>query len=191
MNKAKNATRRSERALAFQVLYGLSFTPVTSIGALRHAFESSPDNADKRAEIVADELARFEAEKALNKDPNKVFEQKLYTRTVPKGFAWELVEGVWAHSAELDEIITKFSRNWRVDRMGRIELTVLRLGIFEMLYRTDIPPKVAINEALELAKEFGEENARSFINGILDATSKALDSKELEFRHSPSSPVNA
>lgn len=191
MSKAKNAPRRSERALAFQVLYGLSFAPVTNIGALRQAFEASPDNADKAAELAAEELARFEAEKALNKDPNKVFEQKLHVRTAPKGFAWELVEGVWAHSAELDEIITKFSRNWRVDRMGRIELTVLRLGIFEMVYRTDIPPKVAINEALELAKEFGEESARSFINGILDTTSKALESKELEFRHPQSSTVTA
>lgn len=191
MSKAKNATRRGERALAFQVLYGLSFTPVTSINALRQAFESSPDNADRTAELVAEKLARFEAEKALNKDPNKVFEQTVQTRTVPKGFAWDLVEGVWTHSAELDDIITTFSRNWRVDRMGRIELTVLRLGIFEMLYRADIPPKVAINEALELAKEFGEESARSFINGILDATSKALESKELEFRHPQSATVTA
>lgn len=191
MSKAKNATRRGERALAFQVLYGLSFTPVTSINALRQAFESSPDNADRTAELVAEKLARFEAEKALNKDPNKIFEQTVQTRTVPKGFAWDLVEGVWTHSAALDEIITKFSRNWRVDRMGRIELTILRLGIFEMLYRADIPPKVAINEALELAKEFGEESARSFINGILDATSKALESKELEFRHTQSSTVTA
>lgn len=191
MSKPKNATRRGERALAFQVLYGLSFTPVTSIVALRQAFEASPDNADRTAELAAEQQARFEAEKALNKDPNKVFEEKVYVRTVPKGFAWELVEGVWAHAAELDTVITSFSRNWRVDRMGRIELTVLRLGIFEMLYRADIPPKVAINEALELAKEFGEESARSFINGILDATSKALESGELAFRHSQSSTATA
>lgn len=188
MSKPKTLTRRSERALAFQVLYGLSFTPVTTVGALRHAFEHSPDNADKAAEQAAEKLAQWEAEKALNKDPNKVFEELSTTRTAPKGFAWELVEGVWQNSDALDEIIKSFSRNWRVDRMGRIELTVLRLGIFEMLYRKDIPPKVAINEALELAKEFGEDNARSFINGILDATAKALESHELEFRYPHSSP---
>lgn len=191
MSRAKNATRRGERALAFQVLYGLSFTPVNGIVELRQAFEASPDNADRMAELIAEQQARFEAEKALNKDPNKVFEEKVHVRTVPKGFAWELVEGVWGHAVELDEVISSFSRNWRVDRMGRIELTVLRLGIFEMLYRADIPPKVAINEALELAKEFGEENARSFINGILDATSKALESGELAFRHSQSSTATA
>lgn len=191
MNKTKNAPRRGERALAFQVLYGLSFTPVTSLGDLRQAFSASPDNADKTAGLLAEQTARLEAEKALNKDPNKVFEELVHLHTAPVGFAWELVEGVWNNTTDLDEVITKFSRNWRVDRMGRIELTILRLGIFEMLYRTDIPPKVAINEALELAKEFGEENARSFINGILDSTAKALETQELTPRHSLASPVTA
>lgn len=191
MTKAKNAPRRGERALAFQVLYGLSFTPVTSLGELREAFRASPDNADKAASLLAEQTARLEAEKALNKDPNKVFEEVIVQHTAPKGFAWDLVEGVWSNATELDEVITKFSRNWRVDRMGRIELTILRLGIFEMLYRADIPPKVAINEALELAKEFGEENARSFINGILDSTAKAIESNELTVRHSSASPVTA
>ncbi len=65
----------------------------------------------------------------------------------PSGFAWELVSGVWRNSQSIDEIITQFSHNWRIDRLGRIELTVLRMGIFEMLYRSDIPTKVAINEA--------------------------------------------
>lgn len=191
MTKAKNAPRRGERALAFQVLYGLSFTPVTTIGELRRAFSASPDNADKAASLLAEQSARLEAEKALNKDPNKVFDEIAVHRTVPKGFAWELVEGVWANAPELDEVITKFSRNWRVDRMGRIEITILRLGIFEMLYRTDIPAKVAINEALELAKEFGEDSARSFINGILDSTAKAIENHELTVRHSSASPVTA
>ena len=63
--------------------------------------------------------------------------------------------------------------------MGRIELTLLRLAVFEMLYRQDVPPKVAINEALELSGQFGEGNAKNFINGILDAAAKALESGAL------------
>ena len=155
MSKGKNTSRRGERALAFQVLYGLSFAPATSLGALRTAFRQYPENAEK-------DPAEAEA-----------------PATAPQGFAWELVEGVWSNSDTLDTVIGRFSRNWRVDRMGRIELTLLRLGMYEMLYRDDIPPKVAINEALELAKQFGEGNARSFVNGILDAASKALENGEL------------
>ena len=96
-------------------------------------------------------------------------------KPVPSGFAWELVEGVWSKSEELDASITSFSRNWRVDRMGRVELTLLRLAVYEITFRNDVPAKVAINEALELSRQFGEGNAKSFINGILDAVAKALE----------------
>ena len=160
---SKNKNRRSERALAFQVLYGLAFSPAASMGELRRAFRQSPDNADK-------------AEKGLDR---VIDEDGFEIDVAPQGFAWELVEGVWTRTQTLDEIIGRFSRNWRVDRMGRIELTLLRMGIYEMLYRDDVPSKVAINEALELAKQFGENNARSFVNGILDAAAKALESGEL------------
>ncbi len=182
MSKAKNATRRSERALAFQVLYGLSFTPVTSLGALRAAFRQSPDNADRLAEQLAEYEAAVEAaqEAARNAGPgDEPLPAPERIDTAPTGFAWELVEGVWKNTVDLDAVITRFSRNWRVDRMGRIELTLLRLGIYELLYRTDIPSKVAINEALELARQFGEHNARSFVNGILDATARALETGDI------------
>ena len=91
------------------------------------------------------------------------------------GFAWELALGVWDNAQALDAVIARFARNWRLDRMGRIELTLLRLAVYELLYRTDIPPRVTINEALELCGQFGEASARSFINGILDAAAKDLD----------------
>ena len=149
MAKAKSATRRGERELAFQVLYGLSFTPANNIEELRRFFRISPDN-----------LARWEGQEPPSQ---------------PSGFAWELVEGVWSKSDELDASISNYSRNWRVDRMGRVELTLLRLAVFEIIYRNDVPPKVAINEALELSRQFGEGNAKSFINGILDAVAKALE----------------
>lgn len=161
MAKGKNATRHGERELAFQVLYGLSFTPARSMNELRRVFRLSPDNAARQSAQAAH-------------DP----EQE--PRVAPSGFAWELVEGVWSKSAELDAAISRFSHNWRVDRMGRVELTLLRLAVFEMLYRQDVPPKVAINEALELSRLFGEGNAKSFINGILDAVAKALENGELE-----------
>mgnify|MGYP001553491040 CR=1 FL=1 len=64
-------------------------------------------------------------------------------------------------------------------RIGRIEMTIIRLALFEMLRRDDIPLKVAINEAIELAKQFGDDQSRSFVNGILDAAGKALENNEL------------
>jgi N utilization substance protein B len=143
MAKKTGASRRSERELAFQFLYGLDFAPACSETELRERFVQSASTADKAA--------------------------------APSGFAWELALGVWSNVQAVDALIARFARNWRLDRMGRIELTLLRLAVYELRYRTDIPPRVAINEALELCKQFGEENARSFINGILDAAAKALD----------------
>lgn len=112
-------------------------------------------------------------------DPADTGPEREAPAPTPGGFAWELVEGVWKHAADLDRIIARFSQNWRVDRLGKIELTLLRLALFEMLHRPDVPPKVALNEALELATRFGDDKARRFINGILDAAVKALDTGSL------------
>ncbi len=97
----------------------------------------------------------------------------------PKGFSWDLASGVWSKQEELDQIIAKLSQHWRIERIGRIELTILRLALFEILHRPDVPVKVAINEAIELAKQFGDENSRGFVNGILDAAAKALENGEI------------
>jgi N utilization substance protein B len=87
-------------------------------------------------------------------------------------FAWELVSGVLDNLKELDEVIGRFSKNWRLDRIAKIELTILRLSVFEMLFRSDVPIKVAINEAIELSKKFGDNQSSRFVNGILDAVAK-------------------
>jgi N utilization substance protein B len=89
-------------------------------------------------------------------------------------FARELVEGVQAHREEIDALIEKHSHNWRLDRMSRIDRNVLRLGIFELKYRPDIPRKVTINEAVELGKNFGTEESSAFVNGLLDRVAVAL-----------------
>lgn len=95
-----------------------------------------------------------------------------------RDFARELVLGVSARQAELDEVITRFSQNWKISRIARVELAILRLALYEMLF-TDMPLKAAINEAIELSKRFGDENSRNFINGILDAAAKAVSRGEL------------
>lgn len=92
-----------------------------------------------------------------------------------ESFAWSLVEGVLDHAEEIDAVIVKHSQHWKINRIAKVELTILRLSLFEMLFCPDIPFKVAMNEAIELAKDFGDDNSRTFINGVLDAAAKGAE----------------
>lgn len=90
----------------------------------------------------------------------------------PDEFAWELIEGTGKNVPELDRETTKLSTNWRLERMPRVDLTIIRLSSFEIRFRSDIPKVVSINEAIELAKRFGAEDSAAFVNGLLDKISK-------------------
>lgn len=90
-------------------------------------------------------------------------------------FATELVAGVRERLGELDQLIEQHSQNWRIDRMQRVDRNVLRLGVYELTQRSDIPRKVTINEAIELAKLFGTEDSAAFINGVLDRIAIAVN----------------
>ena len=79
-----------------------------------------------------------------------------------------LLSGVKREKAGLDRCIEEASENWKISRITYVDKSILRVGIFEMLYSEEVPPKVAIDEALELAKKFGGEDSKDFINGILD-----------------------
>ena len=83
-------------------------------------------------------------------------------------FGEELIHGVIEHLDEIDGKIRVLAKNWEFDRIAKIDLAILRLAIFEMLYRKDIPPVVSINEAIDLSKQFSNADAKRFINGILD-----------------------
>lgn len=87
-------------------------------------------------------------------------------------FAWQLVEGTGKNIPDIDALIVKLSTNWRIERMPRVDLTLLRMGGFEILYKTDVPKTVTINEMIEIAKRFGAEDSPSFVNGILDKFTK-------------------
>jgi transcription antitermination factor NusB len=91
-----------------------------------------------------------------------------------KPFSKELVEGVCLHIKELDELLAKASQHWRLERIAKVDLSILRLALYELLYKDDIPPKVSINEAVDLGKKFGSEESGAFINGILDKAYHAL-----------------
>lgn len=93
-------------------------------------------------------------------------------------FARELVLGVWSNIREIDDVINRASKNWRVERMSKVDKSILRLATYELLFRDDIPPKVSINEAVELGKRFGNNNSYGFINGILDNIYNSMLIKE-------------
>lgn len=79
-----------------------------------------------------------------------------------------LVLGVINHCQEIDQLIEQYSENWRLDRINIVDRSILRMALFELLYCKEIPPKVTINEAIDLGKRYGSEDSGSFINGILD-----------------------
>ncbi len=83
-------------------------------------------------------------------------------------FADGLIRGVVEHRAELDQRITQFAQNWDLKRMAVVDRNVLRLAIYEMYFRQDIPPVVSINEAVDIAKKFSTGDSGKFVNGILD-----------------------
>ena len=83
-------------------------------------------------------------------------------------FGEELIHGVIAHAADIDAHIKGLAHNWEFGRIAKIDLAILRLAMFEMIYRKDIPPVVSINEAIDLSKQFSNADAKRFINGILD-----------------------
>jgi N utilization substance protein B len=146
----KPVSRRKARKQAFECLYGLIFESAADERSLRRVFARCPHDVEEGG----DESGQV--------------------------FAWELVLGVWSNQRELDALIVRFSKNWKLTRIAKVELTILRLAVYEILHRTDIPLRVALNEAIELAKRYGDENSRNFINGILDAIAKAVDSGEFE-----------
>jgi N utilization substance protein B len=83
-------------------------------------------------------------------------------------YAEELIQGVMAHQGEIDARIRELAQNWEFERIAKIDLAILRLAMFEMIHRKDIPPVVSINEAIDLSKQFSNADAKRFINGILD-----------------------
>ena len=83
-------------------------------------------------------------------------------------YARYLLTGIGTHQEKIDEFIRQACEHWRIDRIAYVDKNVLRIGIFEMIFSVDVPPKVAIDEAIEMGKKYGSEDSREFINGVLD-----------------------
>ena len=108
------------------------------------------------------DLSRTSAQKAL--------EYNLHSFELSQGeesFARRLVEGALAHRAEIDALIHRSATHWRVERMARTDRNILRMAIYELLYEQDVPASVTVNEAVELAKVYGDTDSGKFVNGVL------------------------
>ncbi|MBQ6163419.1 MAG: transcription antitermination factor NusB [Clostridia bacterium] len=95
----------------------------------------------------------------------------------PDEFAIGLAQTVFDHRDEADEVIEKFARGWKVSRLAKVSLAILRLAFCEIMYCDDVPAGVSVNEAVELAKKYATEKEASYINGILGAYLRSTDEK--------------
>lgn len=124
---------------------------------------------------------------SLNKPSNLADDIHTFLATQEKprehyAFGEELIHGAITHVDEIDGRIRGLAHNWDFERIAKIDLAILRLAIFEMVYRKDIPPVVSINEAIDLSKQFSNPDAKRFINGILDRMKDQLgrDARKVE-----------
>lgn len=119
----------------------------------------------------------------ITKESPKEAARKFWENNEPedeevKGFSEYLVNGVEANLDEIDKTLSEFATNWQLDRMATIDRNVLRIAAFELLFSDDIPPKVAINEAIEMAKKYGDKDSGKFVNGVLDKINKSKNPQQ-------------
>lgn len=95
-----------------------------------------------------------------------------------QGFVETIIGGVMKNLTEIDNYITKYATEWPLEQITIVDRNILRIGVFELIYNDDIPAKVAINEAIEIAKTFGSESSGKFVNGVLGAIYKDIQAKE-------------
>ncbi|MFF2887697.1 transcription antitermination factor NusB [Paenibacillus sp. NPDC057967] len=141
--------RRLAREIAISSLYQMEMNEVTAAEAV---------------DMLMEELRE---DNELGADPKEA--------RSTDDFARELVHGVLERKQAIDGMLQQFLTGWQVDRLSRVDRQVLRLACYEMVFRSDVPPKAAINEAIELAKHFGTDESGKFVNGVLGKLLQEID----------------
>ncbi len=149
--------RREARERAVQFLFQHDLNPPEDLNRALDEFWDT-----QRAAAIAEEkgAATWGQEAELPPPTAEEAEMRL--------FAEPLIRGTLEHRDEADEVIKKHANNWELHRIAAVDRNILRLAIYEMLHREDIPPVVSINEAVDIAKKFSTEDSGKFVNGILD-----------------------
>jgi len=134
--------------------------------ALCLIFDFGFNTEEKPEELLELYLEYFQVDENKDKDISEKIRNDAFISKVYFGVSEKL--------GELDEIISKHSANWKLERVSRVSLSILRLALYEMRYMDDIPTEVSINEAVELAKKYDHDDGYTFINGILGAAEKQM-----------------
>ncbi|MFC7681925.1 transcription antitermination factor NusB [Paenibacillus sp. GCM10028914] len=141
--------RRVLREIAVQSLYQMEMNEVESGEAVSMLLsEAAEENETER--VIGDEA--------------KV-----------KDIVLQLVNGSWEAKEEIDAVLTDYLKGWQMSRLSRVDRQILRLAVYELVYREDVPGKVAVNEAIELAKHFGTDESGKFVNGVLGRMLQEVD----------------
>ena len=155
--------RREARERAVQFLFQHDLNPPENLDQALDQFWDS-----QRAAAVAEEKGVANWGKPPELPPATPEEAAM------RLFAEPLIRGTLEYRDEMDELITRYAKNWDLHRMAAVDRNILRLAIYEMLHREDIPPVVSINEAVDIAKKFSTEDSGKFVNGILDKVKAGL-----------------
>ena len=155
--------RREARERAVQFLFQHDLNPPEDLQAALNQFWDS-----QRAAAIAEDKGAA----TWGQDPelSPVTAEEAAMRL----FAEPLIRGALEHREEADALIRKYAQNWELNRIAAVDRNILRLAIFEMLHRQDIPPVVSINEAVDIAKKFSTQDSGKFVNGILDKVKSEL-----------------
>lgn len=145
--------RRIAREMVIQSLYQLEMTEVT------------PQQA---VDMIVQESAAHDNEIGVKQEHAEAMHAHVL----------DWVRATWEHRVGIDELLTRYLKGWHFDRLSRVDRQILRLATYEMKYRNDIPPKVAINEAINLAKHFGTEESGKFVNGVLGQLMRNMEEIE-------------
>ncbi|MFB5759527.1 transcription antitermination factor NusB [Paenibacillus medicaginis] len=147
--------RRLARELAVQSMYHMEMNEVKAEEAVDMLLQEAAE--DNEAEVVVKDEAAL------------------------RQYVLNMVAGTWEQRSAIDTLLTDYLKGWQVSRLSRVDRQILRLAAYEMIFREDIPGKVAVNEAIELSKHFGTEESGKFVNGVLGRLIQDLEQLKSRF----------
>ncbi|CAH1194704.1 Transcription antitermination protein NusB [Paenibacillus auburnensis] len=141
--------RRLAREIIVQSLYQMEMNDVDSAEAVEMLIAEAADE-NETEHVITDEIEL-------------------------KAYVVQHVNGVWEHKVAIDDMLEHYLKGWQMSRLSRVDRQILRLATFEMVFADDVPAKVAVNEAIDLAKHFGTEDSGKFVNGVLGKMIQEVD----------------
>ena len=163
--------RRVAREVALLILFAVDLSEDKVIGDILPEFWTNFVNDD---EVLADLFSESSNHENLTPAVSQARKVLGEADGAQREFIERLVNGVAAHLTAIDDLIGRYSLNWKVGRMARVDRNILRLAAYELAFESDVPSRATLNEAIEIAKRFGTDESGKFVNGILDRIAQEL-----------------